>query len=172
MWFIGRNDMLSTSYLRLTRYAIGPAILLTISAMLACSATITVDPDSPAPRPTVMVNSLRLTFIGQDGESHAGRLCASGTANDNVHLRLDGLRTDVEAVAFRVDEPAEGGVWATPCNPVSNWLLYVVPGVDGRSDLYFKPFRDAPDGTEYVVTVQYSDGQVQRASVIGSRVKP
>jgi hypothetical protein len=147
-------------------------VLATFVAVQACSATITVDPASPAPRPTVMVNTLRLTFIGQDGASHAGRLCASGTANDNVHLHLDGLRADAEAVAFRVDEPAGGGVWATPCNPVSNWLLYVVPAVDGRTDLYFKPFRDAPDGTEYVVTVQYGDGQIQRAAVIGSRVKP
>jgi hypothetical protein len=147
-------------------------VLATFVAVLACSATITVEPDSPAPRPTVMVNTLRLTFIGQDGASHAGRLCASGTTNDNVHLHLDGLRTGVEAIAFRVDEPAGGGVWATPCNPVSNWLLYVVPAMDGQTDLYFKPFRDAPDGTEYVVTVQYGDGQIQRAAASGSRVKP
>ncbi len=158
--------------IRLPRYAIGLEILTGLIVMLACSATITVDSDSPPVRPTIVVNTLRLTFIGQDGTNYAGRLCTRGTAYDNVHLQLDGLRTDVVARSFRVDEPAGGGVWATPCDPISNWQLHVIPATDGRADLYFKPFRDAPAGIEYRVTVQYEDGQILQAATTGLRVKP
>lgn len=164
--------MVPTSRSWSPRYTIGPAMLAVLIVLLACSATLTLDSDSPAPHSTALANSLRLTFIGQDGADYAGRLCTSGTANDNVHLHLDGLRAEAEAVSFRVDEPAGGGVWATPCDPISNWQLHVIPAVDGQADLYFKPFRDAPADIEYRVTVQYSDGQVQQASTSGERVKP
>lgn len=140
-------------------------------SVLACSLTVSVDPSTPA-RPTVIVNKLQATFLGQDGASFAGRLCTSGTTDDNVHIRLSGLRLDSSPERFRVDDPAQGGVWATPCDPVSNWMLHVTEISDGTVDLYFKPFRDAPSGTDYVVTVQYADGALQTASVIGGRVKP
>lgn len=71
-----------------------------------------------------------------------------------------------------MDDWAAGGVWATPCDPVSNWLLHVEPISDTEIDLYFKPFRDAPADTEYTVTVQYSDGQTHKVSVLGTRVRP
>ncbi len=147
-------------------------VILTGFMLLACSATISLDADSPTPRPTLVVNTLHLKFIGQDGAGYAGRLCTNGTAHDNVHLQLAGLRTDAEAISFRVDEPAGGGVWATPCDPISNWQLHVISTTDGRGDLYFKPFRDAPAGVEYRVTVQYADGQIQQASTTGLHVKP
>jgi hypothetical protein len=93
-------------------------------------------------------------------------------AADNVHIRLAGLRTEAEVVSYRVDDWAAGGVWATPCDPVSNWLLHVEPISDTEVDLYFKPFRDAPANTEYTVAVQYSDGQTHKVSVLGTRVRP
>ena len=110
--------------------------------------------------------------MGQDGERYAGRLCSTGTAADNVHIRLTGLRTEAQVVSYRVDDYAAGGVWATPCDPISNWLLHVVPRPAAEVDLYFKPFRDAPDNTEYTITVHYSDGQTHKASVSGTRVRP
>ena len=110
------------------RCAIGLEILVALIASLACSATISLDAGSPAPQATLVVNALRLEFIGQDGANYAGRLCSNGTAPDNVHLRLEGLRPDVEVVSFRVDEPAGGGVWATPCDPISNWPLSTCGG--------------------------------------------
>lgn len=116
--------------------------------------------------------ALRGTFLGQDGQSYAGQGCAIGTLPDNVHIRLDGLKTDVQATIFKVEDTAGGGVWATPCNPVSNWLLYVSSSSPGQADLYFKPFRVAPDGTTYTVTVQYSDGTNQSATIIGTLVQP
>lgn len=89
-----------------------------------------------------------------------------------MHIHLTGLRTDVEPISYRVDDYAQGGVWANPCDPVSNWMLYIknVPG--GEADPYFKPFRDAPAGTDYMIKVQYTDGQTQTVSVRSSRVKP
>jgi len=139
--------------------------------VLGCSLTVSLDP-GPTARPVAVVNRLRATFVGQDGRSDAGRLCATGVAADNVHIRLAGLRTEAEVVSYRVDDWAAGGVWATPCDPVSNWLLHVEPISDTEVDLYFKPFRDAPANTEYTVAVQYSDGQTHKVSVLGTRVRP
>jgi hypothetical protein len=114
---------------------------------------------------------LSAAFLGQDGESFAGQSCTTGTANDNVHIHLNGLRTD-QPVSIRLEDQAAGGVWATPCNPASNWLLYVTSNASNQADIYFKPFRDAPDNTRYTLTVQYSDGWTQTTSVAGWRVKP
>jgi hypothetical protein len=116
--------------------------------------------------------ALHGTFLGQDGQSYAGQGCAAGTVPDNIHIRLDGLKTDVPATSYRVDDSAGGGVWATPCNPVSHWLLYVISAAPGQADLYFKPFRVAPDGTPYTITIQYSDGTSQSIVVIGTQVQP
>ena len=123
-------------------------------------------------QPTKETATLKAEFIGQDGGNYAGKLCSSGTKSDNVHIRLSGIRTDREPVAFRVDDYAKGGVWATPCDPVSNWFLYVKPVVNGKTEVYFKPFRDAPVGTEYKVTVTYDDGTTQMTIIDGKRVKP
>lgn len=116
-------------------------------------------------------SALRVSFLGQDGGSYAGRQCNEGTIADNVHIHLDGLRTDKEPVSYRVDDRSAGGVWATPCNAVSNWLLFVVPSSPGQADLYFKPFRNAPGGTEYTIMIEYSDGIAQIARVAGSQVE-
>jgi hypothetical protein len=115
---------------------------------------------------------LQAIFLGQDGGSYAGTGCSTGTVPDNVHIHLLGIKTDVAPTSYRVDDPAAGGVWATPCNPVSNWLLYVDGSTPGEADIYFKPFRDAPDGTIYSVTIKYADGSVQTTTIIGSQVGP
>ena len=115
--------------------------------------------------------TLRGSFIGQDGESYAGRGCASGNAPDNIHIHLEGLRTNVAATGYRIEDPAGGGVWATPCDSQSNWLLYIDGGLDGQAELYIKPFRDAPSGTMYVVTVQYDDGSSDSLTLVGSAVQ-
>lgn len=117
-------------------------------------------------------SALRGTFLEQDGKSYAGQGCTTGTVPDNIHIRLDGLKTDVQATSYRVEDTAGGGLWATPCDPVSNWLLYVISASPGQADLYFKPFRVAPDGTIYTVTVQYSDGTSQSVAVVGTQVQP
>jgi hypothetical protein len=144
--------------------------LFTVAA-LGCSATVSLDPGATA-QPTLVVNRLAAVFLGQDGGSYAGRLCSTGTAADNVHIHLTGLRTEAEAVGFRVDDFAAGGVWATPCDPISNWQLHVISPSATEVDLYFKPFRDAPADTEYIVTVRYSDGRTHQVSVSGGRVRP
>jgi hypothetical protein len=115
--------------------------------------------------------TLRGTFLGQDGQSYAGRGCAIGDAPDNIHIHLDGLRTDAQVTTYQVEDPSGGGRWATPCNPVSSWLLHVVSDTTGQADLYFKPFRDAPDGTQYMISVQYGDGLSESVTVVGSRVQ-
>lgn len=146
-------------------------VCLIVVLTLGCSLTVSLDP-GPAAQPVASVNRLHAAFWGQDGDSYAGRLCSTGAAADNVHIRLSGLRTESAVASYRVDDLAAGGVWATPCDPVSNWLLHVIPNAAGEVDLYFKPFRDAPANTEYTVTVQYSDGQTHRVSVLGTRVRP
>jgi hypothetical protein len=146
-------------------------LILFAAVALGCSATVSLEPGAIA-QPTLIVNRLSAIFLGQDGGGYAGRLCSTGTAADNVHIHLTGLRTEVEAVAFRVDDYAAGGVWATPCDPISNWQLHVLSPSAAAVDLYFKPFRDAPTGTEYIVTIKYSDGQTQKVTVTGARVRP
>jgi hypothetical protein len=110
-------------------------------------------------------------FLGQDGGSYAGRLCTTGTTSDNIHIHLNGLRMDQPA-AMRVEDRAGGGLWATPCDPVSNWQLFFTTNDTNQAELYFKPFRDAPENTLYTVTVTYSDGWIQTTAVVGWRVKP
>ena len=117
-------------------------------------------------------SAFRGTFFGQDGMSYAGSDCAAGTVPDNIHIRLDGLKSDVQAEGYRVEDTAGGGTWATPCHPASNWLLHVISASPGQADLYFKPFRSAPDGTMYLVTVDYVDGTTQSVVVIGTQVQP
>jgi hypothetical protein len=111
-------------------------------------------------------------FLGQDGGNYAGQGCSPGTVADNIHIRASGLRTDMQPINYRVTEPAGGGVWANPCNPLNNWLVHPVTNNPGQVDLYFKPFRDAPDGTVYSVQLGYSDGETIQFTVIGSRVFP
>ena len=139
-------------------------------ASQACSINVSIDPTGEE-HPTDTVGKLRATFIGQDGGSYAGRLCSSGMTNDNIHIRLSGLRTNIKPISFRVDDFSKGGVWSTPCDPVSNWFLYVNQAFSGTADLYLKPFRDAPAGTEYKITVVYSNGETDITLVRGSQVK-
>ncbi len=113
---------------------------------------------------------LRAVFLGQDGASYAGRDCNEGSAPDNIHVRITGMYAHVQPLNYRVEDPAGGGVWANPCSAA--WLLYVVSPEPGVADLYFKPFRDAPDGTLYTITVRYSDGSLQATAVAGTHVRP
>lgn len=151
--------------------------LFPLLVSLACVMSFSVDTSAKSnptetSYPTERAGTLNATFVGQDGGNYAGKLCSSGTENDNVHIHLSGLRKDHEPAAFRVDDYAEGGVWATPCDPVSNWFLYVKTVGHGEADIYFKPFRDAPEGTEYKITVSYNDGVTQEVIVKGSHITP
>ena len=110
----------------------------------ACDLSIPADPSANG-QPSGQPDTMTATFMGQDGGGYAGRLCSSGTAYDNVHIHLAGLRTESEPISYRVEDLLGGGLWATPCDPVSNWFLSVEPVVNHETDLYFKPFRDAPN---------------------------
>lgn len=112
------------------------------------------------------------TFLGQDGASYAGTQCNPGTAPDNVHIRLTGIRTDSPVVDYKVEDIDGGGLWAIPCEPVTNWLLYVDAPVEWQADLYFKPFRVAPDGTIYTISLLYADGAIEKLNVVGTYVAP
>ncbi len=115
---------------------------------------------------------LKPVFLGQDGASFAGVGCTTGTEPDNAHIQLTNLKTDVQAISYRVDDMAGGGVWATPCDPASNWLLHAETPIPGTADLYFKPFRDAPEGTVYHITITYEDGSIQSTALVGSQIAP
>ncbi|MFK7801207.1 MAG: hypothetical protein AB8G95_06230 [Anaerolineae bacterium] len=115
---------------------------------------------------------LEAYFLGQDGESYAGAGCTEGDTADNVHIRIRGLKPNVAPTKYRVDDTAGGGVWATPCNPISNWQLHSIEQDSGDVDLYFKPFRVAPDNTQYSVTVTYEDGSTQFVALTGTAVTP
>lgn len=144
------------------------SLLVLFLVSLACTG---LEPSATS-RPTEWSGTLHATFIGQDGKDYAGKLCSAGTKPDNVHIHLSGIRSDREPVAFRVEDTSGGGLWATPCDPVSNWFLYVAPVTESETDIYFKPFREAPEGTEYKITVSYDDGVAQMAVIEGASVKP
>lgn len=115
---------------------------------------------------------LSATFLGQDGASYAGVDCTTGTVADNVHIRLEGVQTNSPISQITVRDPAGGGVWANPCVQGSNWQLHMEEGENGQMDLYFKPFRNAPEGTLYIITIQFEDGTIQEGSVEGTAVFP
>lgn len=119
-----------------------------------------------------LYSTQRAIFLGQDGASYAGESCNVGTAPDNIHIRVEGLPADRTPISYRVEDPAGGGGWASPCNPVTSWQLHAIPGSPGVVDLYFKPFRDAPAGTRYNVIVRYGDGTNIQLVTIGTRVQP
>lgn len=115
---------------------------------------------------------LRATFVGQDGGRAAGQQCMPGTTDDNLHIRVEGLRSDERPAAYRIEDRSGGGLWALPCDPATNWLIHAEPGEEaGSVDLFFKPFRDAPAGTEYVVTITYADGTAAEVVVAGRKVE-
>lgn len=113
---------------------------------------------------------LRAVFLGQDGASYAGRDCTVGSVPDNIHIRVTGMYTDVTPISYRIADPVGAGAWANPCT--ATWLLHVASSAPGTADLYFKPFRDAPDGTIYTITIHYGDGSIQTSAVAGTRVNP
>ena len=117
-------------------------------------------------------SQLHATFSGQDGMSYAGVGCATGINPDNAHIHLSGLKQDSIPVNFHLEDPVGAGVWARPCNPLSNWLLYIANNNNGQADLYFKPFRNAPDGTLYTIRITYSDGSIQTTAVLGTSIGP
>lgn len=147
------------------------AFLLMVIFSSSCVLSLSLD-TSRNPSPSGSPGELQAIFLGQDGGSFAGRLCSSGTTSDNAHIHLTGLRLNSEPVAIRVEDFANGGLWANPCDPVSNWFLFVKPVVNGETDIFFKPFRDSPEGTEYKITITYNDGVTQMVIVHGSRIKP
>ncbi len=113
---------------------------------------------------------MRGVFLGQDGADYAGIDCSAGTAPDNIHIRVTGMHTNVQPVSYRVEDPVGAGLWTDPCS--ASWALHVIARNDGTAELYFKPFRDAPDGTIYTVAILYSDDSIQTTAVSGTRVRP
>jgi hypothetical protein len=110
-------------------------------------------------------------FLGQDGGSFAGADCTAGTEPDNIHIRIDRQPTNLTPVSYRVDDPAGGGVWTSACVPGTHWQLHVEPGPDGV-DLYFKPFRFAPAGTRYYITIRFSNDTSLELLTLGEAVQP
>lgn len=113
--------------------------------------------------------ALSAEFLGQDGGGFVGQMCTEDSAADDIHIRLAGLSPDSEPDFYQVDDYAGGGRWVYPCNDV-NWWLLPQRGADGTVDLYFQPVRDAPEDSEYIVTVHYKDGTHQRITLEGAAV--
>ncbi len=137
--------------------ASGRSLIFLLVSLLCLSFLFSACTFTPR-QPAGQAKAFTATFKGQDGGSFAGRQCSSGTAADNVHIHLAGLRADDQPISYRVEDFIGGGLWATPCDPVSNWFIYAELVANGETNIYFKPFRDAPDGTEYKITVGYQDG--------------
>ena len=114
-------------------------------------------------------SALSAEFLGQDGGGFAGQMCTEDSTPDDIHIRLQGLPPDAEPDFYQVDDYAGGGRWVYPCND-ENWWLLPKRGADGTVDLYFQPVRDAPEGSEYIVTVHFDDGTHQRVRLEGSPV--
>lgn len=136
--------------------------------MTACTGAPSASQDGKR----VQTGEFTVEFLGQDGGDFAGQLCSSGNTDDNVHIHLSGLADDMQPSGFRVEDVDHGGLWATPCDPVSNWFLYARPVKEGETELYFKPFRDAPAGTKYKVSVAYANGTTLVTEIEGTRVTP
>jgi hypothetical protein len=115
---------------------------------------------------------LSADFLGQDGANYSGSGCSTGGSVIDAHIRISGLRTDATPIRFRVDDVTHAGVWATPCDPVTNWQLSVRNVSNGSADLYFEPFVNAPAGTLYRVEVGYADGNSRSTIVLGSAISP
>jgi serine/threonine-protein kinase len=140
-------------------------VLILVLLILEFNIRVVLPPHITATTTVVVTRvspqSFNSFFLGQDGASYAGKVCSKGSVPDNVHIHLEGLIVGVSPTTFLLKDPT-GGVWATPCNPVSNWLLYVVYPSSGQADLYFKPYREATAGTLYTIKISYDDGTLKR----------
>lgn len=108
---------------------------------------------------------LEAQFWGQEDVSLAGPGCNGSPQPGNVHIRLTGLRLDSRPARIRIEEPQGGSSWANPCDPISNWQLFIHYNHLSQADLYFKPNHNIPAGAIYTVTVEYEDGEVARVSL-------
>jgi hypothetical protein len=115
---------------------------------------------------------LTATFLGQDGERYVGPGCSGIATAVNAHVRISGMRTSSPPVSYRLADVTHGGLWATPCDPASNWQLHVRNVAGGNADLYFHPFVSAPAGTTYVLHIQYANGDVQSVAISGTAISP
>jgi hypothetical protein len=113
---------------------------------------------------------LRATFLGQDGEGRVGIDCTRDIAPDNIPVAVAGLRTDVPIASWEVYDVPGFGHWVLPCNG-RNWWLEAIPTRDGGADLYLKPHRNAPDGTDYRLIVHYADGATASTYLTGTAVR-
>jgi hypothetical protein len=82
------------------------------------------------------------------------------------------MTTGVQPTSFELEDLTHSGKWASPCDPISNWLLAVRNVSGGNADLYFRPFVIAEAGTLYRVTVRYADGSSQALNFTGSAITP
>lgn len=113
---------------------------------------------------------LKATFIGQDGADFAGKDCNPGDKNDNIHIQLTHVKDNVTSIT--VLDPAGGGRWTKPCEPGSSWIVHTEEGAEGVLDVYIKPFRVAPNGTEYRITVEYEEALSETVTILGTAVSP
>lgn len=115
---------------------------------------------------------LTASFEGQDGAGYAGSDCEAGTVNDNIHIHLTGIKEYNMVSNIRIIEKNNMGVWANSCVFGSTWMIHVEKFAHGERDLYFKPYRNAPDGTIYEITVDYENGLSEKVLVEGTAVFP
>lgn len=98
-----------------------------------------------------------MDFLGQDGASYApAEGCGLGDSPDSVHIRLKGMRPDVEPVNIRLSDATNGGYWESSC-PSLGRRIHVIQNSPDQADLYFKPYRFIPVGSQFELIVDYSD---------------
>ena len=117
--------------------------------------------------------ALQVRWVGQDRQDWTGPGIAVGPDGlQDVRLDLTNLSPKVEVRSITLDGPA-GAAWQFGTNPEGHANAELVRRKDdpSRADFYFQPTADL-SGKTLRMTVEYADGKIDRASVVGGRFDP
>ena len=117
--------------------------------------------------------ALQVRWVGQDRQDWTGPGVAVGPDGlQDVRLELTNLSPKVEVRSITLDGPA-GAAWQFGTNPKGHANAEFVRRKDdpSRADFYFQPTADL-SGKTLRMTLEYADGKIDRASVVGGRIDP
>ncbi len=117
--------------------------------------------------------ALQVRWGGQDRQDWTGPGIAVGPDGlQDVRLELTKLSPKVEVRSITLDGPA-GAAWQFGTNPKGHANAEFVRRTDdpSRADFYFQPTADI-SGKTLRMTLEYANGKIDRASVVGGRINP
>jgi hypothetical protein len=117
--------------------------------------------------------ALQVRWVGQDRQDWTGPGAAVGPDGlQDVRLDVTKLSPKVEVRSIVLDGPAKA-TWHFGVNPAGHPNAELIRRKDDptRADFYFQPTADIA-GQALRMTIEYANGKIDRASVVGGRINP